>query len=1024
MKMLKMNLTRWIILLISCYTTTTKPVLGINKNFGRNGAIEINWTIKGIDFQSNDKIIVFSPSGIARYNAQGSIDETFGQESTGSVRLRKRLTNDFKMSVKVQQPDNTITTVALKDPVDEETTAECLLKHYDENGLKITKISDALLSWTRKHLTNTTTQIPLARNRILRIHNVAIQSDGKIIVVGETDAHTDSMGFIARYNQDFTLDSTFGPHRTGFIMNAERASFNLVTIHPNDGQIIVAGHKRRSLHDRLRRPGISSDGKASISRYTSDGRFDRSFGTDGKGIRIKSIVAHDNKLIVAYEKNNKIIIEQHNLDATLTRDATFGPNGVGIILSLSPNYNDFSSIALQPNGNIFLITHHRDKSWSQIIALKTLSPEEEEERRLAEVAAKEKRLAEIALKMQAINLEAMVLDQRFGTNGIVRGKIGERFTALIQSNEKLIIARYFSPLNQFEFSYYKNDGSVDETFDTHDATGQGAIVSLAVQQNNHFIATASPTNARLFLFRYNPDWTRDKSLSIRGVTQMEITSMILQPDQKIIVAGKQILSFLTRYNSDGSLDDSFKAPNIQDRKVLALLLQPDGKIVASLTGDDQTGRESRTSLIRYNKDGSHDKTFQEYFCESRKYKSLALQKDTNKIIGATVEDWGNDKSVYNLWRRNPYGTHDKSFRSKAIYIGRTLLTNPTPIVRVLPNGKILLLIGSGVACYNPNGSDDTTFSPNKTHLLPLPDNVQGSDFLFDSDTQTVTIIGEETLPDRTIQPIILRYRSSLSPEEAVEKRRLAMLEEAQLARDQVLERKRVFQLKVQQHADQHSNDCAICLEESAKKPTDAQLSCGHTFHAGCLTGLQNPSCPLCRAPIVPGDIKSLTYREREINQESNNIAKALDQAEEWLAELKDFSAILEAKRLLAADLARVAQSGATVAIAHPEVTQTPAETEPRQHGAAALTPAERRELMRNAAEERLKKEREEAAAAQRAAAVGTTDARGAAAGATAEDRARAAAVVTQETGAAAADPVVDVVAEKIIKEAENGFDWV
>ena len=506
MKMLKMNLTRWIILLISCYTTTTWPEIGMDYSFGNKGNAKLAQRIKGIDFQSDGKIILFSTEGLSRYNTDGSLDRIFGQN--GIVLLRQPLTNDFKMSVKVQQPDNTITTVALKNPNAGSRTAEFHLKHYDENGLKITKRSDALLSWIRTHLTNTTTQIPLARNRILGIHHVAIQSDGKIIVVGERPrfffGEYNNSCFIARYNPNRTLDSTFGPHRTG-ITGKEGHYFNAVTLQ-SDGKIIVAG--KNTAHN---------SSNATITCYTHDGIRDPSFGQHGNG--------------------------------TNTYDDTI------------------------------------------------------------------------------------------------------RITSITAHNDKLIVASYYD---------------------------------------------------------YN---------------EREI--------------------WITQYNSNGTLDTNFASP-------LVRILTPPNYV----------------------------------------FSSISIQPDGKMLV------------IY-------HQLHDQS-------------------------------------------------------------------------------------------SMITRLKT-LSPAEATEQRRIAALEEAQFTRDQALKKQQDFELTVKKHADNRSNDCAICIQAHAENPTDAQLSCGHTFHASCLTGLQNPSCPLCRAPIFRGEIKMLTDREQEITQERAAIAEALAAAEARLVELEAVNSALEAERLLAAD---------------------------------------------------------------------------------------------------------------------------
>lgn len=50
-------------------------------------------------------------------------------------------------------------------------------------------------------------------------------------------------------------------------------------------------------------------------------------------------------------------------------------------------------------------------------------------------------------------------------------------------------------------------------------------------------------------------------------------------------------------------------------------------------------------------------------------------------------------------------------------------------------------------------------------------------------------------------------------------------------------------------------DCSICLEQATGQTGQATLSCGHTFHVGCIAGwlvADGPkSCPNCRNPLGP-----------------------------------------------------------------------------------------------------------------------------------------------------------------------------
>ncbi|MCX6034915.1 MAG: delta-60 repeat domain-containing protein, partial [Chloroflexi bacterium] len=101
------------------------------------------------------------------------------------------------------------------------------------------------------------------------------------------------------------------------------------------------------------------------------------------------------------------------------------------------------------------------------------------------------------------------------------------------------------------------------------------------------------------------------------------TSVALQPDGKIVVAGDVLVSTnspqfdfgLTRYNTDGSLDTTFGSNGIVvtdfDNTTdygYGVAIQTDGKIV--LAGSSTTGYNGYYyALVRYNTDGSLDTTF-------------------------------------------------------------------------------------------------------------------------------------------------------------------------------------------------------------------------------------------------------------------------------------------------------------------------------------------------------------------------------------------------------------------------------
>src|SRR5207237_10393012 len=167
---------------------------------------------------------------------------------------------------------------------------------------------------------------------------VAIQSDGKLVVVGQTyknnDYSTEDFA-VTRYNTDGTLDNTFGRGgkvRTDFPGLAAVSS--AVVIQP-DGKIVVAGGAF---------PQFTFAGNFEVVRYNSNGSLDRSFGNGG--IVTTTFPEGSYAFDVALQPDGKIIAagtvfvdfnpgEMSDTDFALARynsdgslDTTFGNGGM------------------------------------------------------------------------------------------------------------------------------------------------------------------------------------------------------------------------------------------------------------------------------------------------------------------------------------------------------------------------------------------------------------------------------------------------------------------------------------------------------------------------------------------------------------------------------------------------------------------------------------------------------------------------------------------------------------------------
>jgi uncharacterized delta-60 repeat protein len=154
----------------------------------------------------------------------------------------------------------------------------------------------------------------------------ALQSDGKIVVVGSNRNATDYDFALARYNPDGSLDATFGSG--GQVSTAIGTSDDGATAVAlqKDGKIVAAGHSNENAHSRL-----------AVARYLADGTLDPSFGIGGKAILAiaspdaspRAVVVQDDGRIVlagiAFGANPLFVVARLNADGS--PDPAFGPGG-------------------------------------------------------------------------------------------------------------------------------------------------------------------------------------------------------------------------------------------------------------------------------------------------------------------------------------------------------------------------------------------------------------------------------------------------------------------------------------------------------------------------------------------------------------------------------------------------------------------------------------------------------------------------------------------------------------------------
>lgn len=303
-------------------------------------------TITAIALQPDSKIVAAGgiqvqdfDFGLARYEADGSLDSTFG--SGGIVSSDFNGGTDVAWSVAVQTDGKIVLAGFALTPYQ---NFDFSLIRYNPDGTP-----DLSFGTGGKVLTDFFGSSD-------RCFAIALQPDGKIVAAGHALSPSYDTNFaLARYNPDGILDSTFGiggKITTDFFgRNDEARAVALLS----DNRIVVGGTAT----------SVTLTPLFGISCYNADGSPDVAFGSNGKTTTdLFGIYNEANALQVTAEGqivvggaaqvypniHGDFALARFNADGSL--DPSFGTNGR--VTTDFPDGSKAYAMAIQPNGKIIL----------------------------------------------------------------------------------------------------------------------------------------------------------------------------------------------------------------------------------------------------------------------------------------------------------------------------------------------------------------------------------------------------------------------------------------------------------------------------------------------------------------------------------------------------------------------------------------------------------------------------------------------------------------------------------------------
>jgi uncharacterized delta-60 repeat protein len=309
------------------------------KAFTDFGAIEV---AKAVVAQADGKIVAVGVANegtghtdiaLARYNADGTLDATFGVGGTVTTDLSGLSIEARAVAIQVDGK------IVVAGPACSPSACDVALARYNVDGTL-----DANFGTGGTVISDLGTSNDQA--------NALVIQGGKITVGGIALGPANNYDFaLARYDTDGTLDATFG---VGGVVTTDFGSNDVIRgLAPAPGGKVVAG-------------GIAGYSSASsdfaLARYNSDGSLDDTFGSGGKvttnlgGIEeVRGIaVQTEGKIVTAgfttAPSHAAFAIARYNTDGSL--DATFGSGG-SVVASLATDATA-EAVAIRSDGGIVI----------------------------------------------------------------------------------------------------------------------------------------------------------------------------------------------------------------------------------------------------------------------------------------------------------------------------------------------------------------------------------------------------------------------------------------------------------------------------------------------------------------------------------------------------------------------------------------------------------------------------------------------------------------------------------------------
>ena len=361
---------------------------------------------------------------------------------------------------------------------------------------------------------------------------LAIQSDGKIVAVGDHDHGGDLEFAVVRYQSNGALDPAFsgdGKQTTNISVNDADQVLDIAI--QSNGKIVVSGQTCTSDTCDLVLARYNTNGSLDTT-FSGDGKLTKDFGGGDNGTYGGLAIQSDGKIVVAGYMDNgsnyDFSVYRYNSNGTL--DTTFHGDGMVNTGFGTGRGETATDLKIASGGKLVVAGYSCDSSFANCnFAVARFNPNGS-------------------------------LDTTFSGDGKLTTDFGGDdycYSMGVQSNGKIVLAGQnvkSSSDSRFALSRYNTNGSLDTTF-----SGDGKVVSnpnpgvpdpiygLVIQSNGKLVVAGMTGNSGsqdLILARYNPNGSPDKTFSGNGWLTTNFggddyaADIAIQTNGRLVVAGR------------------------------------------------------------------------------------------------------------------------------------------------------------------------------------------------------------------------------------------------------------------------------------------------------------------------------------------------------------------------------------------------------------------------------------------------------------------------------------------------------